>query len=132
RLALSRGAEAWVAAADARPLPADVLGRPATVGSITMTPLSDRVSVRIPVGRRVPYRVDEEERTLHLTLYGATADINWIRYGSADSVVRVARWRQASSDEVELSFDLATPVWGYRLRWDRGDLIFEIRRPPAI
>ena len=27
---------------------------------------------------------------------------------------------------------LAQPVWGYRTRWDRGDLLLEIRRPPAI
>jgi N-acetylmuramoyl-L-alanine amidase len=41
-------------------------------------------------------------------------------------------WRQAASDEVTLTFDLARPVWGYRARWERTDLLLDIRRPPVI
>ena len=41
-------------------------------------------------------------------------------------------WRQAAPDEVALTFELASPVWGYRTRWDRSDLLLDIRRPPAI
>ena len=35
-------------------------------------------------------------------------------------------------DEVTLDVELARPVWGYRARWDRNDLLLDIRRPPAI
>jgi N-acetylmuramoyl-L-alanine amidase len=28
--------------------------------------------------------------------------------------------------------DLSAPVWGYRTRWSRNDLLLEIRRPPRI
>jgi N-acetylmuramoyl-L-alanine amidase len=41
-------------------------------------------------------------------------------------------WNQASRDELTLTADLAEPVWGYRARWSRNDLVFEIRRPPDI
>ena len=41
-------------------------------------------------------------------------------------------WRQAASDEVTLRFELARPLWGYRARWDRSDLLLDIRRPPRI
>ena len=55
-----------------------------------------------------------------------------MRYGPADSLVRRMSWRQAAADEVALTFELDQPVWGYRARWDRTDLLLDIRRPPAI
>ena len=67
-----------------------------------------------------------------LTFYGASGDVNWMRYGPADSLVRRMSWRQAAADEVALTFELDRPVWGYRVRWDRSDLLLEIRRPPRI
>ena len=41
-------------------------------------------------------------------------------------------WAQPTADEVTLTLDLTKPVWGYRTRWDRSDLLLEIRRPPTI
>ena len=55
-----------------------------------------------------------------------------MRYGPADSLIRRMSWRQAAADEVALTFELERPVWGYRARWDRTDLLLDIRRPPAI
>jgi N-acetylmuramoyl-L-alanine amidase len=31
-----------------------------------------------------------------------------------------------------VTFELGRPVWGYQARWNRSDLMFDIRRPPAI
>jgi N-acetylmuramoyl-L-alanine amidase len=132
RLRLSQGAEAWVPAAEARPLAPGGPGPFAVVGSVKITPDSDRASVRIPLSQRVPFRVDEGDRTLALTIYGAAGDVDWMRYGASDSLVRRMSWRQAASDEVVLTFELARPVWGYQARWDRNDLILDIRRPPPI
>ena len=132
RLRLSQGAEAWVPAADARPLAPGGPVPQAVVGSVSLTRGSDYATVRIPVSQRVPFRIEEHERSLVLTLYGAAGDVDWMRYGPVDSVVSRMSWRQAASDEVALTFDLARPVWGYRARWDRLDLLLDIRRPPAI
>jgi N-acetylmuramoyl-L-alanine amidase len=54
-----------------------------------------------------------------------------VRYGS-DSLVERLTWNQTGRDELTFSADLALPVWGYRARWDRNDLMLEIRRPPRI
>ena len=132
RLRLSQGAEAWVPAADARPLAPGGPVPQAVVGSVQLTRGPEHATVRIPVSQRVPFRIEEHERSLALTLYGAAGDVNWMRYGPVDSVVSRMSWRQAASDEVALTFDLARPVWGYRARWDRLDLLLDIRRPPAI
>ncbi|MGN6393316.1 MAG: N-acetylmuramoyl-L-alanine amidase family protein [Gemmatimonadales bacterium] len=132
RLRLSRDADAWVSVGEARLVS---LGEPppsAIVGSVSATVQPDRVRVRIPLGQRVPFRVEEGERSITVRLYSAFGDVDWMRYGAADSLVRHMSWRQAASDEVTLSFDLARPLWGYRARWDRSDLLLDIRRPPRI
>jgi N-acetylmuramoyl-L-alanine amidase len=132
RLRLSQDAEAWVAAADARPL---ALGGPAphaVVGSVSLTARPDRATLRIPLSQRVPFRIEEDDRSIILTFYSASGDVNWMRYGPADSLVRRMSWRQTAADQVALTFDLDRPVWGYRAHWDRNDLLLDIRRPPKL
>lgn len=132
RIRLSRQQEAWIPAADAIPLPVGTPALRATVLSLTATPRPDRVALRVPLTGRVPFRVEEEERRLTLRLYNAVGDINWIRYGPNDPYLRDVRWLQAASDEVTIALDLGGPVWGYRTRWERNDLLFEVRRPPVV
>jgi N-acetylmuramoyl-L-alanine amidase len=132
RLRLSRQADAWVPVADAQPLPRGLPGLRATVGSATMTRLPDRLSFRIPLSQRIPFLVSETPHALSVRLYSAVGDVNWIRYGATDPYLTLITWRQAAGDEVVFDFELAGPVWGYRTRWDRNDLILEIRRPPAV
>jgi len=132
RLRLSQAAEVWVPAIDARPLTPGGPAPHATVGSVSVTRSPDRATVRVPLSQRAPFRVEETDRSLVVTLYGATGDVDWMRYGPADSLIRRMSWRQAAPDEVALTFELERPVWGYRARWDRTDLLLDIRRPPAI
>jgi N-acetylmuramoyl-L-alanine amidase len=103
-----------------------------TVSSVTLTPGTDRLVLRVPVTQRVPFRVEESTSHLTLRLYNALGDLNWMRYGGSDRYVRTMTWLQASGDEVTIDLELNGPVWGYRTRWSRNDLILEIRRPPVI
>lgn len=131
RLRLSPSAEAWVSAAEALPVPGED-AIPAVVGSVTMAPEQDRVRVRIPLGRRVPFAISETERELTLRLYDAVGDVNWIRYGAQDSLVRQIAWDQPAPRQVTLEFELSRPLWGYQTRWQGTDLVLEIRRPPRL
>jgi N-acetylmuramoyl-L-alanine amidase len=131
RVHLSPQAEAWVPVADAQPLPAGVPAPHAVVSSVTLTPEDDRVTLRIPLSQRIPFQVVENERSLALRLYSAAGDVDWIRYGT-DSLVERVTWTQPERDEVMLTLELAAPVWGYRARWSRNDLLLEVRRPPRI
>ncbi|HYC33176.1 MAG TPA: N-acetylmuramoyl-L-alanine amidase [Gemmatimonadales bacterium] len=131
RLALAPGVDAWVSVAEARSAAGTPTG-PAVVGSATLASSEDRVTARIPVGRRLPFQVVEEDRSLTVRFYGAVGNVNWIRYPPADSLVRRVRWAQEADQQVTLTFDLGRPVWGYRARWERDDLLLEIRRPPRL
>jgi N-acetylmuramoyl-L-alanine amidase len=131
RIRLSRGNDAWVNVADAVPLQRGIPATRATVGSIALTPLVDRLTLRVPATQRVPFRMEEERSRLTLRLYGALSDINWTRYGPPDPYLSDIRWLQ-EGDDVVLTLELSSPVWGYRTRWSGNDLILEVRRPPAI
>ncbi len=132
RLRLSRGADAWVAVEDAQPLPPGRTSLHARVGSMTLFPEASKVTARIPLSDRVPFRVSETESDIVIKFYGAYGDIDWIRYGGTDPLVAHVDWEQSLADEVTIIFRLAQPVWGYRARWNGNDLLLEIRRPPTI
>ena len=132
RLQLSRQSVAWVDASDVLPVrPGTPLPR-AVAGSMRLVSDSGSVTLRVPLSRRVPFRVDETERSLVLRLYSSAADMDWIRYGGAGPFVRLVSFHQAAEDEVEIHIDLDQPVWGYRTRWSGNALLLQIRRRPAI
>ena len=132
RLQLSRGAAAWVNAADVIPLPAGTPPPGGTVGSVRLVPGSQSLVLRVPLPATLPFQVTEGDKSLTLRLYGAAADINWMQYGGTDPYVTRMSWAQPTADEVTITLELAAPLWGYRTRWDGRDLLFEIRRPPAV
>jgi N-acetylmuramoyl-L-alanine amidase len=131
RLRLAPETEAWISAAEARPVPG-VTAVPAVVGSVRLTPMADRVRLRVPLSHRVPYQLTESDRTVTLRLYGALGDVNWIQYGTADTLVRRMAWSQDRRHEVTLTVELSQPLWGYYASWDRGDLLLDVRRPPPL
>ncbi len=132
RVTLGEDQDAWVAIEDVE-IGAPTLGS-AVVGSLTLTPGADRTTVRIPVGRRVPFQVIESAGGIGMTLYGVVGDLNWIRYGpqQRERFVQEVHWRQTRSTQLRLDFDLVKPLWGYQTTWDGDDLLLEIRHPPAL
>ncbi|MCI0371423.1 MAG: N-acetylmuramoyl-L-alanine amidase, partial [candidate division NC10 bacterium] len=102
------------------------------VRALSLTSAGDRVTLRVPVGQRIPFQVLPGEHSLDLKLYGAVGDVDWIRYLATDSLVERIRWAQTADGETTISVALARPVWGYRTRWERDDLLLEVRRPPPI
>ncbi len=132
RLQLSRNAVAWVDVTDIQPLRP---GTPAPGGRmqpLRLYPGEGSVTLRIPLPGRVPFRVDEDEERLAVTLYNVGADADWIQYGGTDPLVRLIEFHAPAEDETVVEVHLAEPVWGYRTRWSGDDLLVEIRRPPVI
>jgi N-acetylmuramoyl-L-alanine amidase len=132
RLQLSRGAVAWVNAADVVPLAAGTPPPGGVVGPVRLASARGSITLRVPLPARLPFQVTERERKLVLRLYGGASDINWMQYGGTDALVTRMSYAQPTADEVTITVELARDVWGYRTRFDGRDLLLEIRRPPAI
>ncbi len=133
RVRLSAASVAWVGLADvAALLPAGTPPPATTVRLVRLTPRDSSVEARFTLGARVPFRVDEDDRTITVMLYGAASDLDFVQYGGTDPLVRRVTWAQPASDECTVTFELSAPVFGWRSRWEGRDLVLEIRRPPVI
>jgi len=132
RLQLSQHAVAWVNASDVVPLPAGTPPAGGVVGSVRLEPGPAAVTLRVPLPGKLPFQVTEQERSLTLRVYGAGSDINWMQYGRTDPLVTRMSYAQPTADEVTITLDLARRLWGYRTRFDRRDLLLEVRRPPQV
>ena len=132
RLALSRTSAAWVNAADVHPLAPGTPPPGGVVGSVRLRAESGWVTLRVPLPARLPYRVEEGDRSLTLRIYGGASDVNWMQYGGTDPLVTRMSYRQESVDELTITLELSRRVWGYRSRFDGRDLLLDVRRPPFI
>lgn len=133
RVRLSRTSSAWVLRPEiAGTLPAGTPQPWSRIGVVRLTPGDSVVAARVALGARIPFRVDEEDRRITVRFYGAQSDLDWLQYGGTDPLVTRMTWAQPTEDEVTVTFELSSRVFGYRTRWEGNDLILEIRRPPAI
>ncbi len=133
RVRLTRGLSAWLPASDITLLPANSPPPQGVVSGVRLAARSEGVDVRIPLPARMPFRVDEAERTLDITVYGATSEVNFLQYGALDSLVERAEWSQPADREFRVRVTLTQPVWGYQAFFDEsGALVVRIRRPPPI
>jgi N-acetylmuramoyl-L-alanine amidase len=132
RLQLSQRTVAWVDAVDVQPLAAGTPPLTGTTQPLRLYPGARSLVLRVPLPGRIPFRVDEDDSRLALTLYGVAANADWVQYGPADSLARRLAFEAPAEDEVRIVVDLARPVWGYRTTWAGTDLLLEIRRPPAL
>ena len=132
RLQLSRGTVAWVNSSDVVPLAPGTPPPGGSVGSVRLVAAPRALVLHVPLPAHVPFKVEEEERSLTLRLYGVASDVNWMQHGGTDPYVRRMSYAQPASDEVTITLSLAGRVWGYRTQWSGRDLLLEIRRPPLI
>ncbi len=132
RLQLSSASVAWVDATDVVPAQRGTPPLRGTTSSIRLIPGDDALRLRVPLPGQIPFRIDEAEDQLRLTLYGVAANMDWIQYGGTDDLVRLVSFAQPREDEAQVIVDLTEPVWGYRTTWQGNDLLLDIRRPPTI
>ncbi|MGD0992325.1 MAG: N-acetylmuramoyl-L-alanine amidase [Gemmatimonadales bacterium] len=133
RLRLSAKSVAWVALADvAAVLPAGTPAPRTRVRLVRLTPGDSSVAARFTLDERVPFRVDEDARSLTVRLYGAASDLDFVQYGGTDSLVEGVTWAQPSADECTVTFALSAAPFGWRTRWEGNDVVLEIRRPPVV
>lgn len=88
-------------------------------------PLADVLPVQIrQLARPARYQV---------TVFGARAATEFLRYDGADDLVRELRWNQPASDRfvLEVELDQEQP-WGYRYGFEGGDFYLDVRRAPRL
>jgi len=133
RVRLTRDLSAWIPAPDAVLQPPGAPPAASTVSGVRLNARADAVDVRIALQQRLPFRVDTRERSLVVSVYGATSEVNFLQYGPLDPLIRSAAWSQPADGEFRISLELSQPLWGYDAAFDEtGALVVRVRRPPRI
>jgi N-acetylmuramoyl-L-alanine amidase len=133
RVGLAADRSAWVPTSDVQLL---IDGTPPPRGFVSgarMAHSESYVELRVALPETMPFRVDEEESVLHLSVFGATSQLNFFQYGGLDALIDSAEWSQPADDVLRFSVHLTRRVWGYETFFDAGGaLVLRIRRPPQI
>jgi N-acetylmuramoyl-L-alanine amidase len=133
RVRLAQDLDVWVDAKDVRLLPAGTPPPDATVETVRLDPQPGWVDLRLATSARVPFRVDADDASLRVEVYGARTRTNWMQYGPQDTMVRRMEWAQPATDRFTVTLGLARAPWGWRAFWDRdGSLVVRIRRAPEV
>jgi N-acetylmuramoyl-L-alanine amidase len=130
RVRLDSQLEVWVDAPFVHPLPVGTPSPRRTIGPMALVPSPDWVDVIMPVSSPPPFLVEQDLDHITLTLYGAQATPDIIKFLQNDSLVRVLNWIPEASDRVRMSLELSQPPYGYLVLFDSRGLVLRLRRPP--
>lgn len=133
RVRLTDDLDAWTPTWDVELRPPGTAPPEARITSVRMVPAPGYVDVHVAMDRRLPYRVDEGERSISLLVYGGLSRVNFLQSGRLDPWVLRGEWSQPSDRLFRLDLRLSTMPWGYdTFRSDSGDLVLRLLRPPEI
>jgi N-acetylmuramoyl-L-alanine amidase len=133
RVRLDSELEVWTDVANAKALPAGYPAPRRVIGPMSFIPAAEWVDLVMPVSSPAPFLIEEEIGRITLTLYGAQATPDVIKYLGNDSLVRFMNWIPETSDRIRLSLELTSAPYGYLMLWEpaRG-MVLRLRRPPRI
>lgn len=134
RTRLSEGKEAWVKKTSVEMVPPGSVLAPAKVALAKAERRVRESEIRVTLSRPVPFRVEADGgcRRLRIWLYGARADMDWVRYQAGDPFVSHLGWCQPSSDVAAIDVELSEPFWGYHPAYQGNVLSLAIRQRPRI
>jgi len=132
RVRLSKDRTAWVPIGDVTLMAQGAPPPSAAVASARFHPEPTHIDLRVPLGERLPYHVEQDGDRIWIDIFGATSRTNFFQYGRLDPLIERAEWSQPGDSVYRVSVDMSQPVWGYRAFYDGTSLVLRIRRPPAI
>jgi N-acetylmuramoyl-L-alanine amidase len=133
RVALTDDLTAWTPARDIGLEAAGTQPPRSRVGTVRLDPQPGWIDVHLALDRRLPYAVEEADRSVSLLVYGAKAQTNFLQHGRVDPHIERAEWSQPTDRLFRLDLHLSSIPWGYEVFWGEGDdLVLRLKRPPAI
>jgi N-acetylmuramoyl-L-alanine amidase len=133
RVALSPGQEAWIAAANVDLIPRGARLPAALTENWTVygDDKYDYVTVGIPL--RLPYSstTESDPPRIHIDLYGATSNTNWIIQQLTTREIRNVYYTEPSTGVFRITIELRhKQIWGYEIGYNPSGLVIKVRRQP--
>ncbi|MEI6427005.1 MAG: N-acetylmuramoyl-L-alanine amidase [Pseudanabaena sp. ELA607] len=121
----------WTRAGATKELPPNTPTQAVIRGVRTKT-LKHWTELRIPLEVPVPFALLQEDNSMTLTLYNATAQTDTI-LANADPVLAGITWQQVEPQRVVYRLKLkSAQAWGYKTRYDGKVLVLSLKHPPRL
>lgn len=134
RIKLTKTKTVWVGLKEVKRLPKGIPPSLVAVGSISVSANNHSTRIRIPLRRKIPFKVDPdpEGKYIDLSLFGAFSNTDWIT-NAATGIIKNLSWFQDDEETYRLRVSTnPNGWWGYDARYERNDLVLEIRTPPPF
>jgi N-acetylmuramoyl-L-alanine amidase len=133
RVRLDSQLEVWVDASSVKPLPAGFPTPRRVVGPMSLVPAAEWVDVVMPMSSVPAYLIEQNLKTITLTLYSTTATPETIKFLQNDSLVRMINWVPEATDRLRITFELTQQPFGYLVLFEPGrGFILRLRRQPHV
>jgi len=135
RVRLSETDEVWIRNENAEILPP---GTPLPEGIVTVIrteSFDKKTRVKVFLDQRLPFKVEQIAKppALLVTLYGVTANTDWIKLDFDDPLIREIRWEQKARGVYQIKIDLNQKQhWGYNPFFENGNFYIDIKKKPHI
>lgn len=87
--------------------------------------------VKFTMAENLPFQISQpDDRTLVMKIFGATADIDWVRRENENDEIESARWSQLEDGIVQCTLRLSNSVWGYEAHYEGDNLVWKVRHKP--
>lgn len=130
RVELDAAQQVWVARSNLKVVPGGARAAPLRLAQPTLSATTGELDLELHIVAPPAYVVDEDERTITLTLYNIAQGAGSVSSMSDPLLSGVTQLRSRSG--VSYRFELTRPVYGYLVTYRDGVLKFSIRRPPTV
>jgi len=134
RVALAEGMDAWIPEEMVELEPPGTYPPFSLTGSWSVSGDEKFDEVGVMLAERLPYSSFQEinPTRIHVDLYGAVPNTNWITlHGTAREVTNV-HYRQVGTNTFRITLELAhRHIWGYDISYEGTRLLIRVRRQPA-
>jgi N-acetylmuramoyl-L-alanine amidase len=122
----------WVLATELKTTNGVAAAPKAVVRSVQSQNRNGRTELRFPLAVAVPISIEQQEKSLKLTLYNTTAQNNGVKLNGDPTISRVD-WKAQQPSQVEYNFAFKSrQQWGYKYRYDGNTLVLSLKHPPKL
>lgn len=134
RVRLTETKTVWVNTNQVKLLPEGTVPAHTVAGSVSIGVNERSTLIRLPLGRKIPYKIDPdvEGKYIDITFFGAFSNTDWIT-NATTGIIKNVSWFQDDEETYRLrAYTIPNGWWGYDARFEGNIFVFEIRTPPPV
>lgn len=105
---------------------------PPAIWGAKLKSVDEWVELTIPFGKKILYKIRDERNPsrIEIGFFGVVSHLDQISYAPGTELIEEIRWDEPSDNVLKLKIQLTDDSWGYKTRWDGGNFVLSIKKPP--